>query len=234
VSLGEAVEAITRATAEIGMPNTVIGGFQGNAQIFQTSLSSEPALVAGALVVVYIILGMLYESFIHPFTILSTLPGVGALLALNFGHMDLSVISIIGIILLIGIVQKNGIMLVDFAVVAERERTLPPVAAIREACLLPVPADPDDDGGGTARRPANGVQPRHRLRATSAAWLLHRRRPGAEPAAHTLYDTRRVPLPRSPPTLDIDSPAEPEIRSCDHCGRPPAPHDGNRHHGWPE
>ncbi len=138
VALGEAVDAITRAAAEIGVPNSVIGTFQGNAQAFQSSLSSEPVLIAAALVVVYIILGMLYESFIHPLTILSTLPsaGVGALLALNLGHMDLSVIGIIGIILLIGIVKKNGIMLVDFAIGAERDRNMPPIAAIREACLL--------------------------------------------------------------------------------------------------
>jgi HAE1 family hydrophobic/amphiphilic exporter-1 len=127
-----------RRGAQIGMPFTVIGAFQGNAQAFQSSLSSEPALIAAALIVVYIILGILYESFIHPLTILSTLPsaGIGALLALQFGHMDLSVIGIIGIILLIGIVKKNGIMLVDFAIVAERDRHLPPIAAIREACLL--------------------------------------------------------------------------------------------------
>jgi HAE1 family hydrophobic/amphiphilic exporter-1 len=138
VALGDAVDAIDKAANELGMPNTVIGSFQGNAQAFQSSLSSEPALIAAALVVVYIILGMLYESFIHPLTILSTLPsaGIGALLALNLGHMDLGVIGIIGIILLIGIVKKNGIMLVDFAVVAERDRHLPPIAAIREACLL--------------------------------------------------------------------------------------------------
>jgi hydrophobe/amphiphile efflux-1 (HAE1) family protein len=138
VALGEAVEAISQAAHEIGMPSTVLGTFQGNAQAFQSSLSSEPALIAAALIVVYIILGVLYESFIHPLTILSTLPsaGVGALLALQAGHMDLSVIGIIGIILLIGIVKKNGIMLVDFAIVAERDRGLPPIAAIREACLL--------------------------------------------------------------------------------------------------
>jgi multidrug efflux pump subunit AcrB len=138
VALGEAVEAISKAVREIGMPSAVIGTFQGNAQAFQSSLSSEPALVAAALVVVYIILGMLYESFIHPLTILSTLPsaGIGALLALEYGHMDLSVIGIIGLILLIGIVKKNGIMMVDFAIVAERERNMPPIAAIREACLL--------------------------------------------------------------------------------------------------
>jgi hydrophobe/amphiphile efflux-1 (HAE1) family protein len=138
VALGEAVEAIRKAVQEIGMPSAVIGTFQGNAQAFQSSLSSEPALIAAALVVVYIILGMLYESFIHPLTILSTLPsaGIGALLALQFGHMDLSVIGIIGLILLIGIVKKNGIMMVDFAVVAERERNMSPITAIRAACLL--------------------------------------------------------------------------------------------------
>jgi hydrophobe/amphiphile efflux-1 (HAE1) family protein len=138
VALGEAVDAITQASREIGMPSSVIGSFQGNAQAFQASLSSEPALIAAALIVVYIILGILYESFIHPLTILSTLPsaGIGALLALSLGHMDLSVIGIIGIILLIGIVKKNGIMLVDFAIAAERDRHMPPIAAIREACLL--------------------------------------------------------------------------------------------------
>jgi HAE1 family hydrophobic/amphiphilic exporter-1 len=138
VALGEAVDAVLEASREMGMPSSVIGTFQGNAQAFQASLSSEPALIAAALIVVYIILGILYESFIHPLTILSTLPsaGIGALLALQLGHMDLSVIGIIGIILLIGIVKKNGIMLVDFAIVAERDRHMPPIAAIREACLL--------------------------------------------------------------------------------------------------
>jgi HAE1 family hydrophobic/amphiphilic exporter-1 len=138
IALGQAVEAIAQAAREIGLPPSVIPSFQGNAQAFQASLSSEPVLIAAALVVVYIILGILYESFIHPLTILSTLPsaGVGALLALKFGHMDLSVIGIIGIILLIGIVKKNGIMLVDFAITAERDRHMAPIDAIREACLL--------------------------------------------------------------------------------------------------
>jgi hydrophobe/amphiphile efflux-1 (HAE1) family protein len=138
VALGEAVDAVTQAAREIGMPPSVIPTFQGNAQAFQASLSSEPVLIAAALVVVYIILGILYESLIHPLTILSTLPsaGVGALLALKFGHMELTVIGIIGIILLIGIVKKNGIMLVDFAITAERDRHMAPVDAIREACLL--------------------------------------------------------------------------------------------------
>jgi hydrophobe/amphiphile efflux-1 (HAE1) family protein len=138
VALGQAVEAVNQASRDVGMPAAIIPTFQGNAQAFQTSLRSEPALIAAALIVVYIILGVLYESFIHPLTILSTLPsaGVGALLALSLGHMDLSVIGIIGIILLIGIVKKNGIMLVDFAIAAEREHHKPPLEAIREACLL--------------------------------------------------------------------------------------------------
>jgi hydrophobe/amphiphile efflux-1 (HAE1) family protein len=138
VALGQAVAAVNEASRDINMPAAVIPTFQGNAQAFQTSLKSEPALIAAALIVVYIILGVLYESFIHPLTILSTLPsaGVGALLALNLGHMDLSVIGIIGIILLIGIVKKNGIMLVDFAISAERDDHMSPAEAIRQACLL--------------------------------------------------------------------------------------------------
>ena len=121
VALGQAIDAITDAARDIGMPSSVIPSFQGNAQAFQSSLSSAPVLIAAALVVVYIILPS---------------AGVGALLALNVGHMDLSVIGIIGIILLIGIVKKNGIMLVDFAIAAERDRDMAPVDAIREACLL--------------------------------------------------------------------------------------------------
>ena len=138
VALGQAVDAITQAALDIGLPGTVIGTFQGNAQAFQSSLSSMPVLIIAALIVVYLILGILYESYIHPLTILSTLPsaGVGALLALQVGQMDLSVIGVIGIILLIGIVKKNGIMLVDFAIVAERDRGMTPITAIREACLL--------------------------------------------------------------------------------------------------
>ncbi len=138
VALGQAVDAINKAAADLGMPAQIISSFQGDAQAFQNSLSSTPVLVLAALVVVYIILGILYESFIHPLTILSTLPsaGIGALLALRFGQMDLGVIGIIGIILLIGIVKKNGIMLVDFAISAERDRGLPAIDAIRDACLL--------------------------------------------------------------------------------------------------
>jgi len=138
VALGDAVNAINRAAARIRMPATVNGSFQGSAQAFQDSLRSEPYLILAALVAVYIILGMLYESYIHPLTILSTLPsaGVGALLVLLIFHFDLSVIALIGIILLIGIVKKNGIMMVDFAIQAERDQGLEPEAAIRQACLL--------------------------------------------------------------------------------------------------
>ena len=137
-ALGDAVTAIERAAATIRMPATVTGSFQGTAQAFQSSLKSEPYLILAALVAVYIILGMLYESYIHPLTILSTLPsaGVGALLVLLLFHFELSVIALIGIILLIGIVKKNGIMMVDFAIQAEREQQLAPEAAITQACLL--------------------------------------------------------------------------------------------------
>ena len=119
-------------------PATITGTFQGTAQAFQSSLKTQPYLILAALVAVYIILGMLYESYIHPLTILSTLPsaGVGALLVLLMFHFDLSVIALIGIILLIGIVKKNGIMMVDFAIQAEREQHLSPHDAIRQACLL--------------------------------------------------------------------------------------------------
>ena len=138
VALGEAVQAIEQAETALGVPASLAGSFQGNAQAFQSSLASEPLLVAAAIIVIYLILGILYESYIHPLTILSTLPsaGVGALLMLMLFGFDFSVIALIGIILLIGIVKKNGIMLVDFAIEAQRERGLSGLDAIREACLL--------------------------------------------------------------------------------------------------
>jgi hydrophobe/amphiphile efflux-1 (HAE1) family protein len=138
VALGTAVSAVERAEASMGMPGTITATFQGTAQAFQSSLKTEPLLILGALLVVYIILGMLYESYIHPLTILSTLPsaGVGGLLFLMLFHFDLTVIGIVGILLLIGIVKKNGIMMVDFALTAEREQGMSPEASIRKACLL--------------------------------------------------------------------------------------------------
>jgi hydrophobe/amphiphile efflux-1 (HAE1) family protein len=137
-SLGDAVSAIAGLNQQLGVPPSLQGSFQGNAAAFQSSLSSEPYLIAAALVAVYIILGILYESYILPLTILSTLPsaGVGALLMLMVSGRDLSVIAIIGIILLIGIVKKNGIMMVDFAIHAERNEGAAPLDAIRQACLL--------------------------------------------------------------------------------------------------
>ena len=138
VSLSAATKAIDKATASIGVPDSVRGSFQGTAKAFQSSLSDEPLLILAALIAVYLVLGILYESLVHPITILSTLPsaGVGALLALLMFHMELNIIALIGIILLIGIVKKNAIMMIDFAIAAERQRHLSPRDAIYEACLL--------------------------------------------------------------------------------------------------
>jgi HAE1 family hydrophobic/amphiphilic exporter-1 len=138
VSLGQATEAIQHAQSELKLPATIIASFQGNAEAFQASLSTVPMLIVGALVVVYLILGILYESYVHPLTILSTLPsaGVGALATLMLFGFDFSLIALVGIILLIGIVKKNGIMLVDFAIIAERNEQLSAHDAIRRAALL--------------------------------------------------------------------------------------------------
>ncbi|HEX4169006.1 MAG TPA: multidrug efflux RND transporter permease subunit [Bryobacteraceae bacterium] len=138
VALSEAVTAVQQAEDEIGMPANVHGAFAGTAQVFQASLKTEPLLILAALIAVYIVLGMLYESYIHPITILSTLPsaGVGALLALLITGTDLTVIALIGIILLIGIVKKNAIMMIDFALDVERNDGLSPKNAIYQACLL--------------------------------------------------------------------------------------------------
>ncbi|MCC6848301.1 MAG: multidrug efflux RND transporter permease subunit [Deltaproteobacteria bacterium] len=137
-SLGEAVDAIDRTADDVGLPASIRAGFQGTAQAFQASLANQPFLILAALVTVYIVLGVLYESYIHPLTILSTLPsaGVGAILALMLTGGELNVIALIGIILLIGIVKKNAIMMIDFALEAERHGGKTPEEAIHEACLL--------------------------------------------------------------------------------------------------
>ncbi|MBV8964530.1 MAG: efflux RND transporter permease subunit, partial [Hyphomicrobiales bacterium] len=137
-ALGQATAVIEHAKAELNLPGTIVTSFQGNAQAFQDSLSTVPLLILAALVVVYLILGILYESYIHPITILSTLPsaGVGALAMLMLFHIEFSLIALIGMILLIGIVKKNGIMMVDFAIVAERDDHLSTVEAIRRAAIL--------------------------------------------------------------------------------------------------
>ncbi len=138
VALSQAVSAIHQSETALGIPPTLVATFQGNAQAYQTSLASEPLLVLAALAVIYVILGVLYESYVHPLTILSTLPsaGLGALIMLWSFGFDFTVIALIGVILLIGIVKKNGIMIVDFAIAAEREQGLRPEEAIRQACLL--------------------------------------------------------------------------------------------------
>ena len=137
-SLGEAVDAINRSATEVGLPDTVATSFSGSAAEFRSSLKSEPFLILAAVVVIYIVLGVLYESTIHPLTILSSLPsaGVGALLAMIVCRDNLSMISLIGIILLIGIVTKNAIMMIDFALETERVEKLSPEKSIYQACLL--------------------------------------------------------------------------------------------------
>jgi multidrug efflux pump len=137
-SLGDAVSAVNKVAAEMAFPASVQASFQGTAQAFQNSLSNEWLLILAALVTEYIVLGVLYESYIHPITILSTLPsaGMGALLALNATGSDFSVISLIGIVLLIGIVNKNGVMMIDFALDSERKEGMQPIDAIYQSCLL--------------------------------------------------------------------------------------------------
>jgi multidrug efflux pump len=138
VALGDALAAIDAAASKVGMPRSVQTSFTGTAQAYKSSLDSEPLLIAAALITVYLVLGVLYESYIHPITILSTLPsaGVGALLALMLTKTDLSVIAMIGIILLIGLVKKNAIMMIDFAIAAERNEGMNSRDAIFEACIL--------------------------------------------------------------------------------------------------
>jgi multidrug efflux pump len=138
VSLSQATEAVQGAMVDIGMPATLHGSLQGTARAFTASLQSQPWLILAALIAVYIVLGVLYESLVHPITILSTLPsaGVGALLALMLFHNEFNIIALIGVILLIGIVKKNAIMMIDFAIHTERAHGTPPEEAIFEACLL--------------------------------------------------------------------------------------------------
>jgi multidrug efflux pump subunit AcrB len=138
IALGDAVNLINAAERKAGMPTTITGSFGGTAQAFNASLADEPLLIAAAIAAVYVVLGILYESYIHPITILSTLPsaGVGALLALLVTHTELSVIALIGMILLIGIVKKNAIMMIDFAIEVERAGHKTAKEAVFDACLL--------------------------------------------------------------------------------------------------
>ena len=204
----------------MGVPTTVQGSFQGTAQAFQASLGTEPYLIAAALVTVYIILGILYESYILPLTILSTLPsaGVGALLMLMAFGYQLTVIALIGIILLIGIVKKNGIMMVDFAITAERRDGLSPVAAIRQACLLRFRPILMTTMAALAQRCAPDGGERCRFGAPQAAGLRHGGRAGAKPGTHALYDAGHLSLSR---------PAAALVDTAPRVERPEA----RRHHG---
>ena len=156
----------------MGVPSGVQTFFAGTAQAYQDSLGSEPFLIAAALATVYLVLGILYESYIHPITILSTLPsaGVGALLALLLTHTDLSIIAMIGIILLIGIVKKNAILMIDFALAAERNEGKNSRDSILRSLHAALPADSDDDDGGAAGRAAAGARPRHRIANCAGRW----------------------------------------------------------------
>jgi multidrug efflux pump len=138
VSLSQAQDSVARAIAELAMPTSIQGRMEGNARLFDRMQSNQPLAILGTLLIVYIVLGVLYESYMHPLTILSTLPsaGVGALLALQVFDTEFSLIAMLGLFLLIGVVMKNAILMIDVALQLERERGLPPDAAIREACLL--------------------------------------------------------------------------------------------------
>ena len=190
--------------------------FQGTAQAFQQSLGTVPLLIMAALVVVYLILGILYESYIHPLTILSTLPsaGVGALAILMAFGFDFSLIALIGIILLIGIVKKNGIMMVDFAIAAEREEHLSPRRIDPQGRAAAVSPDHDDDHGGDARRRAADAGHRHRLGNPPAARLCDGRRPDRQPGADAVHDAGDLSLPRHLLERACALEPDPEVRSA--------------------
>ncbi len=197
IAIGQAVDVIQRMQDDMRLPGTIDGAFQGTAQAFQASLSSTPLLVAAAILVVYIVLGILYESYIHPITILSALPsaGVGALLALMILHYDLSVIAMIGVVLLVGIVKKNAIMMIDFALQAERYHGKSPAGGNPRGLPAALQADHDDDLRGAVRRAADRVWRRRRVRAAAAARHRHRRRPLGIAMADALHDAGHLSLP---------------------------------------
>ena len=170
--------------------------FEGTAAAFRNSLANESWLLLAAVVTVYIVLGVLYESYIHPLTILSTLPsaGVGAILALQLFHLDLSIIALIGIILLIGIVKKNAIMMIDFALEAERGRAMPPEEAIYQACLLRFRPIMMTTMAALFGGLAAGHGQRHRFGAAPSAGHHYRRRPAAQPVADALHHSGRLYL----------------------------------------
>ena len=200
VSLGEAVQVIDAVKQELGLPASMVSGFQGTAKAFQSSLANQPLLILAALVTVYIVLGVLYESYIHPATILSTLPsaGLGALLALMVCRIDLNVIALIGIILLIGIVEKNGIMIVDFALDAERHRWQGTARCHLPGLFAALSSHPHDHHGRLTGRCAPRLWRWHRRGAAPPAGHHDDRRAHGQPAADPVYDTGDLPRLRSP------------------------------------
>ena len=196
MSLGEATKAIEQAEQEINLPRSIVTSFQGTAAAFHNSLSSEPWLILAAIITVYIVLGVLYESYIHPVTILSTLPsaGVGAILALLITGNDLGVVALIGIILLIGIVKKNAIMMIDFALEAERVEKKPPEEAIYQACLLRFRPIMMTTMAALLRGLAPRPRTRHRQRASPPARHHHRRRIAPVATADALHHASRLPV----------------------------------------
>ena len=195
-SLGDATKQIQQAEKDIQLPLSIHAAFQGTAAAFQNSLSSEPYLILAAVITVYIVLGVLYESYIHPVTILSTLPsaGVGAILALMVTGNDLTVVALIGIILLIGIVKKNAIMMIDFALEAEREEHKPPEEAIYQACLLRFRPIMMTTMAALLGGLAAGAGIGHG-RGTAPALRHHDcRRTAAQPVAHAVYDAGGLPV----------------------------------------
>ena len=195
-SLGDAVNAVNKVKSESNMPASIQADFQGTAASFLASLSNEPVLILAALITVYIVLGVLYESYIHPITILSTLPsaGVGALLSLLICRIDFSVIALIGLVLLIGIVKKNGIMMIDFALDAERKEGMTPVNAIYQACLLRFRPIMMTTMAALLARRALGAGHRHGFGTAPAFGDHHGRRAPLKPVADALHDPGHLSL----------------------------------------
>ena len=199
VSLSDATQRVAQMQQKLGHASTIRGFFAGTLQAYQQSLNSEPMLIATALLPVYIVLGILYESLVHPLTIISTLPSasVGAMLALMLFKIDLNVISIIGIVLLIGIVKKNAIMMIDFALVGRTRGRQEHARRHLRSLHAALPSDSDDDHGGDVRRAAAGLRHRHRIGVAPAAGHHHCRRTDREPVAHALHHAGGLSVPRS-------------------------------------
>ncbi len=198
VALGDAVDKIHAEAAKVGLPGSIQTVFAGTAQAYQDSLSNEPVLIAAALATVYLVLGILYESYIHPITILSTLPsaGVGALLRFILTKTDLSIIAIIGIILLIGIVKKNAILMIDFAIAAERDGQNLARFDLRSLHAAFSP-HPDDHDGRSVGRSSARAGPRNRIGIAPAARHHDHRRADRQPDADVVHDAGGVSLLRS-------------------------------------